>query len=161
MRSVNYKGYTIFEDGRILGLKGYFLKPGLASNGYYTIVICENGKHTTKCIHRLLAESFIQNPHGYNVVNHINSDRTDNRLENLEWVTFSGNSQHAFKSGRCEATRRAVSERMSRPVIDTLTGKRFTSVKLAAEHIGMKSNTLVGYLIGKRPNKTNFKYEHI
>jgi hypothetical protein len=108
-----------------------------------------------------LAELFIPNPLGLKVVNHINSIRTDNRLENLEWVTFAGNSQHAFKAGRCEATRQSVSKRMSRAVVNLATGEKFTSIKKAALSIGLRPNTLVNYLRGYRPNKTNFQYEHL
>lgn len=158
MRSSNYKGYTVFEDGRAIGLKGTVLKPGIASNGYYTIVVCAGGKHTTVCMHRLIAESFIPNPDGKRFVNHINSIRTDNRIENLEWCTPAENSQHAFKAGRCEAVRTSVSALRSRPVVDTISGKTFRSAKDAAAFHNIMANTLVGYLLGNRPNKTTLQY---
>lgn len=158
MRSANHKGYTVYEDGRVIGLKGTVLRPGIASNGYFTVVICAEGKHTTVCIHRLIAESFIPNPEGKKFVNHINSIRTDNRIENLEWCTPGENSQHAYKTGRCEATRKAVSKLRSRPVIDTATGQAFASAKDAAAFHKIRSNTLVGYLLGNRPNKTTLQY---
>lgn len=72
MRSVYYKGYTIYEDGTVIGLKGHKLKPGIASNGYYTVVLCIDGKHKTQLIHRLIAILFIPNPDNKRTINHIN-----------------------------------------------------------------------------------------
>lgn len=62
---------------------------------YKTVSI--NGK--TKYMHRLVAEAFIPNPNNLPVVNHINGNKLDNRAENLEWTTYSGNIQHALHSG--------------------------------------------------------------
>lgn len=50
-------------------------------------------------LHRLLAQHFIPNPENKREVNHINGDKHDNRIENLEWVTSSENRQHAFNTG--------------------------------------------------------------
>ena len=51
-------------------------------------------------LHRIIAEAFIYKPNGKTVVNHINHNRNDNRIENLEWCTQSENVMHSVKSGR-------------------------------------------------------------
>lgn len=65
-----------------------WLKPAIASNGYYTVSLCKNGVPQTRTIHSLIGEAFIPNPEGKPTVNHKNHIRTDNRVENLEWMTY-------------------------------------------------------------------------
>lgn len=69
------------------------LKPGKASNGYYTV----NMGKRSHLIHRLIAHAFIPNPDNLSQVNHKNGIRTDNRIENLEWVSCRENAAHRQK----------------------------------------------------------------
>lgn len=158
MRTMNYKGYTVYEDGRVIGVKGYFLKPGLSANGYYTVCICYNGIRESVCIHRLIAESFIPNPENKRTVNHINGIKTDNRIENLEWATFSENTQHAFRTGLSDRIGPAVRKQMQKTVVDTATGQQYPSATAAAASRGINQNTLRQWLLGYKPNKTTLQY---
>lgn len=64
--------------------------------GYPKVIIPVNGKNKCVNIHRLVAELFIPNPENKPQVNHINGDKTNNRVSNLEWVTSKENMDHCF-----------------------------------------------------------------
>jgi len=74
--------YTIFSDGRIYSNKrNKFMKQNLHHTGYLRVYI----KKREYRIHRLVAEAFIPNPNNFPMINHINENKQDNRIENLEW----------------------------------------------------------------------------
>ena len=77
--------------------KGYILKPGISSNGYLMVALYNNKVQKCRTLHSLIAEAFIPNPNMLPCVNHKNGNRTDNRLENLEWVTYSENNYNAVR----------------------------------------------------------------
>lgn len=91
--------YVIYRNGNVFSVyKGGRLKeqrPRLHTGGYLRCTMF--GKD--KFIHRLVADLFCQHREGCDYVNHINGDKTDNRAENLEWVTHTENMQHAYKTG--------------------------------------------------------------
>jgi len=67
--------------------------------GYKTIFLCGGEKRIRRSVHRLVAETFIPNPENKPAVNHINGIKTDNRVDNLEWATYSENNKHAYDIG--------------------------------------------------------------
>lgn len=67
--------------------------------GYLLIDLCKNGKIKKHSVHRLVAISFLDNVENKEQVNHINGNKEDNRVENLEWNTRSENQKHAIKTG--------------------------------------------------------------
>lgn len=66
--------------------------------GYFRVVLYKNSKHQNFLLHRLVAEAFIPNPENKPQVNHKNGVKTDNQVENLEWVTGSENVLHSYKN---------------------------------------------------------------
>lgn len=92
-----YEGYEISSTGRVKSLKGKYeriLKSAINMHGYYFVGLSKNGKVTTKKVHQLVAIAFLNHvPNGFIlVINHINIDKLDNRVENLEIVTMRENS---------------------------------------------------------------------
>ena len=106
VRSLNY-GNT--EEIRAL-------KSRKNKGGYSIINLHKNGKQYTKIIHRLVAQAFIPNPENKKEVNHIDGNKENNAITNLEWCTGKENKQHAWKIGLCrpihhtEETKRKLSE---------------------------------------------------
>src|SRR5690606_26581156 len=91
------------------------LKGGLTRSGYLTIVLCKNKKRYNKLIHRIIAETFLGLSEKQ--VNHKNGIKTDNRLENLEWVTRSQNSRHAIDTGLFVPNFDEIAIKKRKPVI--------------------------------------------
>lgn len=75
------------------------LKPQVRGKGYLCVGLLKCGVQTRVSVHRLVAETFIPNPHNKPEVNHIDGDKTNNCVNNLEWVTTSENAIHAFETG--------------------------------------------------------------
>ena len=95
-----YEGvYDVSDAGQVRNVKyGHTLKHG-SNKGYPSVNLSVGGKYKTKKIHRLVAIAFIDNPENLPVVNHLNGDRTDHRIENLEWCTQGHNVQHMLDEG--------------------------------------------------------------
>lgn len=97
--------YMIASDGRVFNKKsGKFLKPSLNSHGYLFVNLRKDGKCRSHRIHRLIAEAFIGNPENKTDIDHINTVKTDNRIENLRHVTKSENmmNRKIFKNNKLQ-----------------------------------------------------------
>lgn len=86
VRSLNWRG-----KGNSQRL---FLKPH--NKGYLQVELANERGRKTFLVHRLVADAFIPNPDHYPLVNHLDADRTNNRVENLEWCTQSQNMRYAY-----------------------------------------------------------------
>lgn len=96
---LNKRGYSILSDGRIIGLKGQFLKLHKGTCGYLQFNAYKTGKYKTHLVHRLVAMAFIPNPLKLKEVNHKDGNKLNNRVENLEWVSRSQNIKHGIDTG--------------------------------------------------------------
>lgn len=93
-----YEGlYSVDSIGNVHFCKG-ILKP-FVKNGYLAVNLTKNKICKHYYIHRLVAEAFIPNPNGFREVNHINCDKHNNSVDNLEWCDRKRNLQHSYEHG--------------------------------------------------------------
>lgn len=86
--------YEVSDKGRVYSYYSQRIKsPGKTQDGYYALNLWKNKKQFTIKIHRLVAEHFISNFEGYREINHIDKDKYNNTVENLEWVTRQYNNE--------------------------------------------------------------------
>ncbi len=88
---VQHKG----EPVKLRHFKGKILKQGRRQDGYADVSLSRQGVTTLHCVHRLIAQAWIPNPDNLDCVNHKDLDKTNNSLDNLEWVSTSDNMRHA------------------------------------------------------------------
>jgi hypothetical protein len=87
-----HKGYLIGKDGTVIGRKGEALKCYIARNGYVKAKVSK----VSRLVHRLVAETFIPNPDNLPQVNHMDGNKLNNNVSNLEWCSMKDNLQHFF-----------------------------------------------------------------
>lgn len=95
----DYEGiYQITDTGKVYSLRyKRFIYTSIDRYGYEQCLLYKNGKHKTKKVHRLVAESFIPNPENKPQINHKDGIRNNNSLDNLEWATNSENQYHSYR----------------------------------------------------------------
>lgn len=145
----NNKG-TQFVNERIL-----VLTPD--KDGYLRVCLSKNGRSYVKAVHRLVAEAFIPNPYGLPVVNHINEDKKDNRVENLEWCTVQYNTMYG--TGKIRA-----SIKQGKPVVqidmnDNIIAE-FYSMGIASKTTGIPQPNIFKVCNGERNTAGGYKWRY-
>lgn len=96
--------YAVSDYGAVYSLKSKRILHMSLCHGYYTISLSKNGQTKTARVHRLVALSFIPNPDNKKYIDHINTIRTDNRVENLRWCTMLENNINPLTLAKKSAT---------------------------------------------------------
>lgn len=97
-----YEGlYEVSDTGLVRSLnfnhtgKTRIISPGKQRDGYLAVQLCKDGIRKNLLVHRLVANAFIQNPQNLKTVNHIDEDKTNNNVSNLEWMSHGDNARYS------------------------------------------------------------------
>jgi len=136
-----FKGlYSITECGRVFShYKDIFRTTSVNKvNGYVYITLKAKGVGTTRSIHRLVAETYIDNIENKLEVDHIDCDKTNNHSNNLRWATRSEQLHYSYDNGNRDKYLKKVSKR----VRNRVTGEEFKSQKELSVKLGVKYETV-------------------
>ena len=161
----NYKVSTL---GRVQNSKtGKILIPFTTKNGYQMVSPSRGGTSSKLYVHRLVAEAFIPTKNTTLQVNHINGNKLDNRLENLEWCTSSENHLHRSRTLgiKCSSEHMAMMRDLAKvahrkPVVCVETNVVFDSVIDAAKSVNRKPCSIVDVLKGRRETCGGFHWRY-
>ena len=122
------------------------------ANGYFGVGLHKEGNSKVIPIHRILAETFIENPNNFNFVNHKDGNKENNNLENLEWCTQSENISHSYRTGLNGHVKK---------IVCVETGEHFYSEGDAARSIGKKNgqSAISACALGKRRSAYGYHWK--
>ena len=115
-RIPDYENYIIYDTGELLNeTTGKMLNGSIRLSGYKQYRLSKNNEKVSFYAHRLVAEAFLPNPDNLPIVNHKDGNKLNNNLENLEWVSYSENCEHAHQTGLVSERQEAEFYQMDLP----------------------------------------------
>lgn len=159
---LNYiEKYDVNEKGIVKNTKTgkeYYGK--INGKGYLRLDISINGKRKIIYPHRAVAELFIPNPENKPQVNHINGNKLDNRVENLEWVYAQENTIHAVKMGLINTITQGGKPCVQKDLQGNII-KTYNSISEASRTLGVSQPSINKVLLGKRKTIKGFIFEYL
>lgn len=132
------KSFKIYTEGKILSLN-------MTKQGYYHVILYANKVEKGMKVHRLVATAFIPNPESKPQVNHIDGNKANNIVSNLEWNTASENQFHALGLGlstSIKGTRHGMSKLTEEQVIDILNKGKYDTFSKIGKDYGVSRKTI-------------------
>lgn len=131
-----FSDYEVSSNGRIRNVKtGRILKTTINNRGYVSVCLRKDKVQYAKRVHRLVAESFYDVDREDLDVNHLDGDKTNNHVSNLEWCSRSENIRHAFKTGLKVPSRR-------KRIRNVETGVVYDSIHECARQMGVDASQI-------------------
>jgi len=131
--------YLITENGEVINkITNHVLKPQPNNKGYLRVNLC--GKKYF--VHRLVAEKYIPNPYNKEQVNHIDGNKTNNKVNNLEWVTNQENRNHAVKTNLHLCGEQCSWSKLKQKDIDYIRKNNNIDAKILAQQFNVSISTI-------------------
>lgn len=147
----SFSKYKINHDGIIINLKGQIIQPMIRGAYLSVHLVTDNNIKKSMYVHRLVAHTFIKNKNYLNnIVNHIDENKLNNNINNLEWVSSSDNMKHSL------GKKINMIDPKSNEII-----KQFNSKKEANIYLGKKSNNITDVCNGKKETYLNYKWSWV
>ena len=144
----------ISPTGKRYTKRGRIRSPVLnQATGYYAVVLCGENSKKTITVHRLIAMAFLDNPDGFECVNHKSEDKRDNRPENLEWCSKAYNNHFGSRATICY---KAVIGKC----IETGAETRFLSARIAAQQTGANYKNISACCRGLRNRTAGYEWRY-
>ena len=152
-RIKDYPEYDVYDDGRVYSHKrNKFLNPCKNSSGYDTVNLYDGsvaGRRSCS-VHELVAEAFVRNPKHYSDINHKDHNKSNNRYDNLEWISHSENLQYEYDHGR---------HSKQKPVLCVTNGVVYRSGCEAERALGCDHRHISECCRGERPDYNGLVFE--
>ena len=158
--------YQADENGNIFR-NGKSLAKINNGNNYLCVVLSVKGVTKRKYIHRIICETYLENPLNKKEVNHKDGNKLNNKLTNLEWATRSENQKHRYDVLKHVGANKGKVGKLnvnSKPVIKMLNGKeieRFESVLQAGKITGIGESNIRGCIYGKSKTAGGFNWKYV
>jgi len=151
-----FENYEVSNLGKVRNIKsGRIIKPSLNKNGYLRLWLYENNKKKYLYLHRIIATAFIDNSEEKPCVNHIDENKTNNDLSNLEWCTERENMIHGTR------TKRAAEKHFKKVIqldLNENVLNEFESMKQAEQETGVFARNISSCCSGKRKSAGGYKW---
>lgn len=151
-----YPNYQVSNMGRVKSLKfgkERILKSGKNKWGYVLVALCKDGKQKTFKVHRLVASAFIPNPNNLSQINHIDEDKTNNRVDNLEYCDCKYNINYGNHNEK-------MAKSKSMPVLQfSKTGefiRKWDGLRQVERELGISHNHICSCLKGRYKTAGDF-----
>lgn len=154
----NWKRQGLMECKR----KGKILKPKTKRNGYFSVCLRDGVRKEFHSIHRIVAETFIPNPNNLPQINHKDEDKSNNRVDNIEWCTAKYNSNYGTRKARIrEYHIKSVMTPIIQYDMDGNVINTFESLSEAERMSGVSSIDIAGVCKGRRASAHGYIFKYI
>ena len=163
-----FPNYSVSSTGEIRNdVSGKLKTPRKTRTGYYDVDLYNGGKRSKLRVHRIVGETFIDNPDNKPQINHIDGNKLNNSVENLEWATASENMKHAFENGLAEPSLGMLGKhnpnagRKGIPIRIVETGEVFSSITECEKAINGNNRHICDCLSGRQRTHRGYTFEYI